>query len=131
GRAGPCQAKRPAGGGALVAGRDRVRRIPGPVLAPLRPGRRFHVKRSAGSGPRDSLEAVTVSRETVAAVLARFGAPASAAAPLAEVLTLQGSDPTASTTIRDPDEALELHVADSLVALEFAAVREARRIADL
>ena len=73
----------------------------------------------------------TVSRETLARLLAQFSAPASAAEPIARVLALQASDPTASTTIRAPDEALDRHVADSLVALELAAVREARRIADL
>lgn len=47
------------------------------------------------------------------------------------LLRLQAEDPTASTTIRDPAEALDRHVADALVALELDVVREARTIADL
>lgn len=61
----------------------------------------------------------------------RFGAPESAVAPLARILALQETDPTAPTAIRDPEEAIELHVADSLVALELPAVSAATRIADL
>jgi 16S rRNA (guanine527-N7)-methyltransferase len=52
-------------------------------------------------------------------------------APLARILELQASDPTASTTVRVPAEALDRHVADSLVALELEPVQQARSIADL
>jgi 16S rRNA (guanine527-N7)-methyltransferase len=65
------------------------------------------------------------------ATLARFGAPETAAAPLARILELQATDPTASTTIRDPAEAVDRHVADSLVALSLPVVASALRIADL
>jgi 16S rRNA (guanine527-N7)-methyltransferase len=61
----------------------------------------------------------------------RFGVPPAAVEALRAVLELQASDPTASTTVRAVDEAADRHVADSLVALELPAVREARRIADL
>jgi 16S rRNA (guanine527-N7)-methyltransferase len=64
-------------------------------------------------------------------VLARFGAPPDAAEPIERLLELQAVDPTASTTVRDPAEALDRHVADSLVALELPQVRAARAIADL
>ena len=40
-------------------------------------------------------------------------------------------EPTSLTTVRDPRAAADVHVADSLVALELRVVREARRIADL
>jgi 16S rRNA (guanine527-N7)-methyltransferase len=40
-------------------------------------------------------------------------------------------DQTAPTTVRAPSEAVEVHVADSLVGLEVAHVWAARRIADL
>jgi 16S rRNA (guanine527-N7)-methyltransferase len=50
---------------------------------------------------------------------------------LAVVLDLQASDPTASTTVRDPLVAADRHVADSLVALELEPVRRARRLADI
>jgi 16S rRNA (guanine527-N7)-methyltransferase len=58
-------------------------------------------------------------------------APPHAVEPLARVLRLQAEDPTASTTVRDVDEAIDRHVADSLSALALAPVRGARRIADL
>lgn len=50
---------------------------------------------------------------------------------LRAILELQAVDPTASTTVRDPDAAADRHVADSLVALDLPAVRDARQIADL
>jgi 16S rRNA (guanine527-N7)-methyltransferase len=50
---------------------------------------------------------------------------------LEAILALQATDPAASTTVRDPTEAVDRHVADSLVALELEEVRAARRIADL
>jgi 16S rRNA (guanine527-N7)-methyltransferase len=59
---------------------------------------------------------------------ARYGVSLDALGP---ILELQASDPAASTTVRDPAEAADRHVADSLVALELGAVRAARRIADL
>jgi 16S rRNA (guanine527-N7)-methyltransferase len=61
----------------------------------------------------------------------RFELPEDAVAALRAVLALQADDPTASTTVRDPDAAADRHVADSLVALGLPAVRAARRIADL
>jgi 16S rRNA (guanine527-N7)-methyltransferase len=61
-------------------------------------------------------------------VCRRFGVPPDG---LRAILELQAADPTASTTVRDVDEAADRHVADSLVALGVPAVRGARRIADL
>jgi 16S rRNA (guanine527-N7)-methyltransferase len=58
-------------------------------------------------------------------------APAHAVEPLERILLLQAEDPTASTSVRDPDEAVDRHVADSLTALALPEVRSARRIADL
>ena len=58
-------------------------------------------------------------------------APAHAVQPLARILELQATDPTASTTVRDPAEAVGRHVADSLTALELPVVAGAKRIADL
>jgi 16S rRNA (guanine527-N7)-methyltransferase len=72
-----------------------------------------------------------VKQADVAFHVKRFGAPESAAAPLARILELQATDPTASTTVRDPAEALERHVDDSLVALRLPIVAAARRVADL
>jgi 16S rRNA (guanine527-N7)-methyltransferase len=72
-----------------------------------------------------------VKHEDVAFHVKRFGAPEGAVAPLMRILELQATDPAASTTVRDPDEALERHVDDSLVALSVPVVASARRIADL
>lgn len=62
---------------------------------------------------------------------ARFELPARALVALASLLALGAADRTASTTVRDPAEAVDRHVADSLVGLELHEVREARRIADI
>ena len=85
------------------------------------------MKRSEGGRPG-------ISRETVARLdeLARtYGLPDTAPGVLAAILALQATDPTASTTVRDPRQAADRHVADSLSALALDAVRAARRIADI
>jgi 16S rRNA (guanine527-N7)-methyltransferase len=61
----------------------------------------------------------------------RYGLRATAADRLALLLDLVAQEPSSITAIRDPVEAVDVHVADSLVALELPEVREARRIADL
>jgi 16S rRNA (guanine527-N7)-methyltransferase len=61
----------------------------------------------------------------------RFEVPEAGIDALEAILSLQADDPTAPTTVRDSAEAVDRHVADSLVALELPAVRAARRIADL
>ena len=61
----------------------------------------------------------------------RYGVPPSGLAALEAILALQAEDPTAPTTVSAPAEAVDRHVADSLVALDLPAVRHARRIADL
>jgi 16S rRNA (guanine527-N7)-methyltransferase len=68
---------------------------------------------------------------TLQDLAARFGLTAAAVASLDAILRLQAEDPTASTTVRAPEEAIGRHVVDSLVALEMPVVREAHRIADL
>jgi 16S rRNA (guanine527-N7)-methyltransferase len=50
---------------------------------------------------------------------------------LAALLTMLDADEHAPTTVRSPAQALHTHLADSLVALELDAVRDATRIADL
>lgn len=61
----------------------------------------------------------------------RFGLSEQGIEALRGVLELQAEDPTASTTVRDPDTAADRHVADSLVALDIPAVRAAKRLADI
>jgi 16S rRNA (guanine527-N7)-methyltransferase len=62
---------------------------------------------------------------------ARYGLPAGAPGALGRLIALICADPTAPTALRDPATAVDAHVADALVALELAQVRDARRIADL
>lgn len=57
--------------------------------------------------------------------------PAGAAPRLDLLLELFATDPQAPTTVVKPREGADVHIADSLVALELDAVRHATRIADL
>ena len=80
------------------------------------------MKRPAGDGP-------AISRETSArldALAAEHDLPASAVAALTSLLALQATDPTASTTVRDPADAVDRHVADSLVGARRSASCAAR-----
>ena len=58
-------------------------------------------------------------------------APAHAVRALGRILELQSTDPTASTTVKHVPDAVGVHVADALVALELPYVAAAGRIADL
>ena len=82
---------------------------------------------SPESGP------ATVSRETVALTVARFPVPdpSGTAAAVEALLEALAEEPDPPTTVRDPAEALDLHVADSLAALELDQLRSAQRIVDL
>lgn len=61
----------------------------------------------------------------------RHALPEGAAEALERLLGLVASDPAAPTTVRAPGEAVDVHVADSLVALELPEVAGASQIADL
>jgi 16S rRNA (guanine527-N7)-methyltransferase len=61
----------------------------------------------------------------------RYGLPAGAVEQLGMLLELVAAEPSAITSVRSPAAAVDVHIADSLVALELDAVRSARRIADL
>ena len=61
----------------------------------------------------------------------RYELPGAGVAALAAILELQAGDLGASTTVRDPEAAVDRHVADSLVALALPRVRAARAIADI
>ena len=77
------------------------------------------MKRPAGDGP-------AISRETsarLAALAAEHDLPDPAVAALTALLALQATDPTASTTVRDPAAAVDRHVADSLSALTLGESR--------
>jgi 16S rRNA (guanine527-N7)-methyltransferase len=86
------------------------------VTAQRRSGRRDH---DAGVGG------------ALAELVATYGLQAGAGERLEALLTALTDDPHAPTTLRDPMTAVRDHLADSLIALELAAVRKATRAADL
>jgi len=61
----------------------------------------------------------------------RYGLAAAQEGQLLAILDRLMEVDAAPTTVREPGRALQVHLADSLVALELEAVRAARRIADL
>lgn len=65
------------------------------------------------------------------ALCSRHGLPGDAAGRLDAVLAGVEADPTAPTTITEPLRGADVHIADSLVALDLPEVRAATRIADL
>ena len=62
---------------------------------------------------------------------ARHDLSADAATKFHALLDLVASEPAAITSVRDPPEGVDMHIADSLVALDLDVVREAVRIVDL
>jgi 16S rRNA (guanine527-N7)-methyltransferase len=62
---------------------------------------------------------------------ARYELPSAAPERLATLLELVAAEPSAITSVREPEVGVDVHVADSLVALDVPAVRAAVRIADL
>lgn len=63
--------------------------------------------------------------------LARYGLDDDQLEQLAAMLRELGTAARAPTTVREPREAADAHLADSLVGLEFEEIRLARAIADL
>jgi 16S rRNA (guanine527-N7)-methyltransferase len=74
---------------------------------------------------------VTESLARLAELAGRHRLPAAAPAQLDTFLRLLAHEPAAVTAVRDPEEAVDRHVADSLVALELGEVRAADTIADI
>jgi 16S rRNA (guanine527-N7)-methyltransferase len=74
---------------------------------------------------------VTLALPRLEALAELHQLPPRSAARLDALLERLAADPTAPTTITDPIRAADVHLADSLVALEVPEVRAARRIADL
>lgn len=74
---------------------------------------------------------VSCPRGQLAELGARFGLEGHQLEQLARLLTVLADDDRAPTTVRRAGEAVERHLADSLVALELEAVRRARRLLDL
>lgn len=65
------------------------------------------------------------------ALAARYGLIGDQGEQLAILLAQLATDELAPTSVRDPLRALDVHLADSLVALELEIVREASQIADV
>lgn len=61
----------------------------------------------------------------------RYGLAPRARAQLSTILTTLAVDDRAPTTVRASEEAIDAHLADSLVALEVNLVRSAKRLADI
>jgi 16S rRNA (guanine527-N7)-methyltransferase len=57
--------------------------------------------------------------------------PPAARAALEAIVEAVAGDARAPSSVRDPDEAWRVHIADSLAGLEFPDLREARTIADV
>jgi 16S rRNA (guanine527-N7)-methyltransferase len=79
------------------------------------------VRESLGPGLEQRLEALCD----------RYQLDERARAALEQLLHLLATDPHAPTSARDPAAAIDIHIADSLSALELESVRNARTIADL
>jgi 16S rRNA (guanine527-N7)-methyltransferase len=75
------------------------------------------------------------SEDEVVALLgdlaARHGMSHRQVEQLGSILAALAGDELAPTTVREPAPAIDVHLADSLVALELEVVREAKRIADI
>ena len=70
-------------------------------------------------------------RERVRALCELYRLPAGGEASLSAILELLDRDPLAPSTVTDPARAVDVHLADSLVALTLEPVRRARTILDV
>jgi 16S rRNA (guanine527-N7)-methyltransferase len=61
----------------------------------------------------------------------QYGLAPRARVQLTAILTTLAADERAPTTVRGPEQAIDAHLADSLVALEVDPIGSARRIADI
>lgn len=73
----------------------------------------------------------SVSRETVAQLVERYGLPSAATASYEALLDALAVADDAPTTLRGRENALERHVADGLSGLECEELRTARAICDV
>lgn len=72
-----------------------------------------------------------VTPRAIAELTARYGLAAPAAWQLTQLVDLVAHDPEVPTTVTEPSAVIRDHLADSLVALELAAVRDASVVADI
>jgi 16S rRNA (guanine527-N7)-methyltransferase len=74
---------------------------------------------------------VSAVDDRLAELAVRWELPEAAPAQLRVILDLVGTEQSSITTVRDPAQGVEVHVADSLAGLEITAIRNATTIADL
>jgi 16S rRNA (guanine527-N7)-methyltransferase len=74
---------------------------------------------------------LSVSRETVETLVARYRLGAAGAGQIERILAALAAEPDPHTTVSEPQAALEVHVADGLSGLEVPELARARRIADI
>jgi 16S rRNA (guanine527-N7)-methyltransferase len=76
---------------------------------------------------------MAVSRETVAETVRRFGVddPEVTTDAVQQLLRALAAEPDPHTTVHEPADALNIHIADSLAGLEVPELRAASRIADI
>jgi 16S rRNA (guanine527-N7)-methyltransferase len=74
---------------------------------------------------------LSVSRETLNALVARYRLGVGAALQIDRILEALAAEPDPHTSVSEPQAALEVHVADSLSGLEVSALVRAGRIADI
>jgi 16S rRNA (guanine527-N7)-methyltransferase len=67
----------------------------------------------------------------IGALVRRYGLPVGAAGALLALTEVLAYDEHAPSAVRNPRAAVDVHLADSLVALELGAVRDARAIVDV
>ena len=73
----------------------------------------------------------TVSRETLDDLSQRWRLPSAAPDQIERLLAALAAEPDPHTTVTDPARALDVHVRDSLVALDEPALRAAGAIVDI
>ncbi|MFL5886472.1 MAG: 16S rRNA (guanine(527)-N(7))-methyltransferase RsmG [Thermoleophilaceae bacterium] len=64
-------------------------------------------------------------------LLERYGLPDAAGSKFERLLAALVAEPDPPTTVREPAEAIDVHVADSIAALELPQLRQARALADM
>jgi 16S rRNA (guanine527-N7)-methyltransferase len=70
-------------------------------------------------------------RARISELCEQYALPAGADQSFVSLLSLLASDPFAPTTVTDPAMAVDVHLADSLIALSLDPVRSARTIVDI
>lgn len=73
----------------------------------------------------------SVSEKRLRELADHYALPADAVGAFAAVLDALAREPDPHTTVSNPEEAVDIHIADALSGLEVPALREARMVADI